>query len=152
MPRLSSAFTSIVRQQMVDLDVCLFLDALDEYDGRPESIAEFLKEIVKPQKNSRTRIRVLFSSRPWNVFIQELRGCPGFHIHEHTKDDVLEVCAQNIKPESPGGREIVQLVEEIVQRARGVFLWVRLVLADLSAQAERYTIAGGRGKSLRKTP
>ncbi|KAK0639381.1 hypothetical protein B0T16DRAFT_243262 [Cercophora newfieldiana] len=107
MPRLSSAFTSIVKQQQVDLDLCLFLDALDEYDGRLESVVEFLKDIVKEQRNSRTRIRVLFSSRPWNIFIQEFNKCPGFHIHNHTEDDMRELCAQNIVPNTPGWKEMV---------------------------------------------
>ncbi|KAH8886645.1 hypothetical protein GQ53DRAFT_769210 [Thozetella sp. PMI_491] len=49
-----------LKRNQFDLELCLFFDALDEYDGRPEAIAEFLEYVVRePPHGSRTRARTL---------------------------------------------------------------------------------------------
>ncbi|KAH6608207.1 hypothetical protein Trco_004520, partial [Trichoderma cornu-damae] len=144
--RLEQALSQIIHQQMIDLDLCIFIDALDEHDGPPEFIAEFLQDMVKHQ-NSRTRLKVLFSSRPWNAFTEAFGHCPGFRIHEHTENDIREVCAHVIQPSTPGSEELLQLVDDIVEQAKGVFLWVKLVLHDLSKVAAT-AIQRGRTESL----
>lgn len=131
---LKKALHRVRDQQSMDLDLCIFIDALDEHNGPPEFIAEFLKDITKP-RNSRTRIKILFSSRPWDAFKDVFPNCPGFQIHEHTDNDIRELCTHVINNECPGSQEFFQLVEEIVKRAKGVFLWVKLVLQDLSKTA-----------------
>lgn len=129
--KLEKAFSQVINQQLIDLDLCIFIDALDEHDGPPEFIAEFLKDITQ-QKNTRTRLKILFSSRPWDQFMEAFHNCPGFRIHEHTENDIRELCIHVIQTECPGSQELLQLVDEIVKRAKGVFLWVKLVLQDLS--------------------
>lgn len=133
--RLSQALKLVLEQKEVDLDLFLFLDALDEYDGPTEFITDFLKELVKERPDSQTRIRILFSSRPWNGFIDEFGECPGFEIHNHTQDDIRQLCAQIIQPDIPGSKDIIRLIGGIVGRARGVFLWVKLVMHDLCRHA-----------------
>jgi len=58
----------------------------------------------------------------------------GFDIHDRTEDDVRQVCAYILQAQAPNAqdaREIIRLIEKIFQRARGVFLWVKLVMPDL---------------------
>lgn len=129
--KLEQALSKIIHQELIDMDLCIFIDALDEHDGPPEFIAQFLKDIVRQQSN-RTRLKILFSSRPWNAFLEAFSDCPGFRIHEHTKNDVRELCAHAIQLSTPGSEHLLQLVNDIVERAEGVFLWVKLVLSDLS--------------------
>ncbi|KAM0250516.1 hypothetical protein ACHAQJ_008607 [Trichoderma viride] len=139
--RLERALNQIISQRSIDLDLCIFIDALDEHDGPPEFIAEFLRDLIANQ-DSRTRVKVLFSSRPWDAFIKVFSGCPGFAIHEHTENDIRELCAYVIRPQTPGSQELLPLVDEIVERARGVFLWVKLVLRDLSKTAAEVSQSG----------
>jgi len=90
-------------------------------------------DLVKKNPDSQTRVRILFSSRPWNVFVEEFKDCMGFDIHDRT-EDVRQVCAYILQAQAPnaqGAREIIRLIEKIFQRARGVFLWVELVMHDL---------------------
>ncbi|CAM1507577.1 Fc.00g072180.m01.CDS01 [Cosmosporella sp. VM-42] len=148
-PKLDRAFKYIIEQQIVDRDLCLFLDALDEYDGPPEFIAEFLKDLVRERDGSRTRVRILFSSRPWNVFVDEFHQHPGIRIHEHTLQDVRIFCAHNINVNLPGSKEIIRLIGKIVEASRGVFLWVKLVLQDLADLAARCIEIGLNEKMLR---
>ncbi|PTB63731.1 hypothetical protein BBK36DRAFT_1126010 [Trichoderma citrinoviride] len=135
---LEQAFFQIINQQSIDLDMCVFIDALDEYDGPSEFIADFLKEITQ-RRSSRTRLKILFSSRPWDKFTDAFSDCPGFRIHEHTENDVRELCLHVIRTQCPGSQELLQLVEEIVKQANGVFLWVKLVLQDLSRIAATFS-------------
>ncbi|PTB72047.1 hypothetical protein M440DRAFT_1405803 [Trichoderma longibrachiatum ATCC 18648] len=141
---LQRALFKIINQESIDLDMCLFIDALDEYDGQPEFIADFLEEITQ-QRTSRTRVKILFSSRPWDKFTDAFGDCPGFRIHEHTENDIRELCYHVIQAECPASRELFLLVEEIVKQAGGVFLWVKLVLLDLSKIASAAVRRGDTG-------
>jgi len=128
--RLEEVLHQLCTQTHFDLDLCLLLDALDEYDGHPEFISGFLKDLAKGAAFPRTQVKILFSSRPWNVFREEFGFCPGFKIHEHTENDIRNYCIASISGSSQSARCLLPLIEEIVTRSRGVFLWVRLVLRD----------------------
>ncbi|KXJ85383.1 hypothetical protein Micbo1qcDRAFT_223338, partial [Microdochium bolleyi] len=132
---LEEAVQRVFDQDIIDLRVCLFFDALDEYDGRPEVMADFLKDLVKNPATSKTQARVLFSSRPWPVFQEEFSGCPGFRIHEHTREDIREYCTGMLRQDDLARPLLLPMAEDIANRARGVFLWVKLVLRDLSMVA-----------------
>ncbi|KAK4077349.1 uncharacterized protein Triagg1_3681 [Trichoderma aggressivum f. europaeum] len=138
---LNRAISLITDQQLVDLDLCIFIDALDEHDGPPEFISQWIKDITS-NESSRTRLKILFSSRPWQLFIDAFGRSPSIQIHEFTENDIRELCLHTIRPENPGSAEMLQLVEEIVNQARGVFLWVKLVLNDLLDNAAGLTSSG----------
>jgi hypothetical protein len=151
--KLDKALKLVIDQEQLPLDLFLFLDALDEYDGPTEFIADFLTDLVKENKSSHTRIRILFSSRPWNVFVKAFESCPGFDIHDHTHNDIRQVCAKIMQadaPEALGRQETIRLIPNVVQRARGVFLWVKLVMHDLCRHAADCIAAGMDSRDLRK--
>ncbi|KAK0639719.1 hypothetical protein B0T16DRAFT_463363 [Cercophora newfieldiana] len=131
---LETALSRILGQTMFDLDLILFLDALDEYDGRPEFIAEFLVSLTK-KTSHRTSVRVCFASRPWPIFVEEFAKCPGFRIHEHTEGDIQAYCVDIMSPTLGPGLALSEIVPEIVKKSQGVFLWVRLVVEDLNSEA-----------------
>ena len=139
---LTKALQSILRQRIVSLDITLFLDALDEYDGNFESIANFLSSIATTEDTSLTRLRVCFSSRPLQILLDKFGGLPGFDIREHTADDVKQVIeskmSQNarmsrfMQAETPEDRLLtLDFKGKVFSRAKGVFLWVILVLDEL---------------------
>ncbi|KAI1412373.1 hypothetical protein F5Y13DRAFT_200005 [Hypoxylon sp. FL1857] len=131
--RLEDILHRLCGQRLVDLDLCLFLDALDEYDGRPEFITGFLKDLTKEACFPRTEIRILFSSRPWNVFREEFSSCEGLRVHDHTENDIRSFCISSIFANGRLTHLLLPMVEEVVSRASGVFLWVKMVLCDLFA-------------------
>lgn len=134
---LEDCLRQLVGQSLFKMDLVLFLDALDEYDGRPEFIATFLQDLVQqpadPNKQSLTVVRILFSSRPWKALNDEFAACPGFQIHDHTGNDIFEFCVATIPSEQTAKLLLAPLTTDIVRRARGVFLWVELVMRDLAA-------------------
>lgn len=133
---LEDGLRRVTGQSLFKMELFLFLDALDEYDGRSEFIASFLQDLVQqaadPGNQSSTHIRILFSSRPWKALHDEFAACPGFQIHDYTWNDILDFCAASIPPDNTAKTILSPLVTDIVRRARGVFLWVELVMRDLA--------------------
>jgi len=131
---LQTILDALLNHETLNRDICLFLDALDEYDGEPEFIAGFLRHIQNRREDSRCRIRICFSGRPWNVFQRHFGSDPGFAIHKYTKDDISRYCSNSIDDRFPGDlMPLRSLVPLVTGRAKGVFVWVRLVLRDLFA-------------------
>jgi hypothetical protein len=139
---LERALSAILSQREQDLEVLLFFDALDEYSGPPEMIVEFVQSLVQPVPDSKTKVKILLSSRPWDAFVTSFAQQPGLKMHEQTKGDmrifVLDHLGtthalaplSNLAEDSldPTARDVVSI---IVDRAEGVFLWVRLAIKSL---------------------
>lgn len=139
--QLNDAMDRVASQRLMDLDLCLLLDALDEHDGPPEVISQFIKRFTTAE-GSQTRMKMLFSSRPWQPFIDAFGQNSGFQIHDFTENDIRELCLQKAISDKPGSAEVLELTEQIVKQARGVFLWVKLVLSDLLENAARLAVSG----------
>jgi hypothetical protein len=97
---------------------------------------------VKPVKDSRTNLKVLFSSRPWDAFVAGFGQQQGFKMHEQTKSDMrifvldqlgtTHATTPSLLPaEASLNTAATDVVSTIVDRAEGVFLWVRLVVESL---------------------
>jgi hypothetical protein len=139
---LEEALSKILSQRQQDLEIVLFLDALDEYSGPPEMIADFVQSLVEPVKNSRTVVKALFSSRPWDAFMASFGQQPGFKMHEETKSDMRRFVLDQLgitratapflsSVEASLDTAAKDIVSTIVDRAEGVFLWVKLVVESL---------------------
>jgi len=131
---LKSAFTLLRQQTTLPTRICFFIDGLDEYDGDHAEAAELLKNLFKS-----TDIKICVASRAWNVF----RVAFGKNLErtllleELTKEDIeafvktklvenetfAEACTSDSKYPA--------LINDIVAKAEGVFLWVRLAVQSL---------------------
>lgn len=96
-------------------------------------------------------MKILFSSRPWQPFIDAFGQNSGFQIHDFTENDIRELCLQETISDKPGSAEVLELTEQIVKQARGVFLWVKLVLNDLLENAARLAVPGYNAEQLHTT-
>lgn len=130
---LRKAFNRVLEQDDVPLRLCMFLDALDEYDGRPEFIAKLLLDLGNIKPTRKKRIKLCFSSRPWDIFTTSFQHCAGFSIQDFTRDDIRDYCLGSIKEERLPTNIIETLVPSIVKRSEGVFLWVQLVVKRLAS-------------------
>jgi hypothetical protein len=142
MQDLEYALSAILSQRQQELDVLLFLDALDEYSGPPEMIADFVQSLDQTTTDSKTKLKVLFSSRPWDAFVASFGRCPGFKMHEQTESDMrvfvldqlsaIPTATPSLPPQNASvGSPSRDIVSTIVDRAEGVFLWVKLVTESL---------------------
>lgn len=131
------ALTLIGRKSTFEVNVCLFVDALDEHDGNHRELIVILRSIAQLTDNPLFRVRLALAGRPDNVFKTAFQGCPGFSIHEYTTDDIRHYAEEKIQADMhgnitiKGGEEVRNLVERIVRKAEGVFLWVKLVVNEI---------------------
>ena len=139
---INKAFEALLSQQILPLSITLFLDALDEYNGRHDSIASFLYNTTNSIDTALTKIKVCFSSRPLQILLDKFSGVPGFYIQEHTMEDIKLVIhskmSQNPRmstyvqaASSKNGLIAAKFAAEVSSRAEGIFLWVKLVLDEL---------------------
>ncbi|KAF4442238.1 SERAC1 protein [Fusarium austroafricanum] len=128
-------------QTSVNFLVCFFVDALDEHDkeetSTAKSIVEFLRKLVSNEPRGRGVFKVCVASRPDNEFENELHQCPGFCMEDCTKDDIDRYVFGRInshrEAEVSGRpkeeRELLHTIcRTIVDNARGLFIWIRLVV------------------------
>ncbi|PVH72462.1 hypothetical protein DL98DRAFT_365557, partial [Cadophora sp. DSE1049] len=132
--KLKEAFAKLYEQRIVKMKVCIFLDGLDEYEGDHELMAEFFHEITLSSPN----IKICVSSRPLLVFGDIFSGLPSLRLQDLTFQDIKFYVNDNLSKHRRF-RQLLEkepikaplLVKDIVDRADGVFLWVRLVVESL---------------------
>lgn len=133
---LESSIHFLLQQKQAKLELFFVFDALDEYDGQPEFVCNILKEMINVAADSPNTLKILFSSRPWDVFKRNFEHLPSLQLQDHTKEDIREYSIGIV--ESKGEAISVALdsvVSMVIERANGVFLWVKLVLQELIAEA-----------------
>ncbi|KAB8336679.1 hypothetical protein FH972_020990 [Carpinus fangiana] len=144
---LETAFENILMQTSNFIHIVLHLDALDEYDGAKDIMCDFIERISSLPDDSYTQIGVCFASRPENVFVDHFKNCAGFKMHDHTSQDIRMYASSKIESRPqlhlfleslnglPGQQSYQQILDDIVQRAQGVFLWVALTVDELLKQS-----------------
>ena len=125
---------SEIQQGGIDSKFCFFVDGLDEYDGDHLDLIRFLEGLTIGDS-----VKLCFSSRPWNVFESYYGENAGrkLRLQDLTRDDIAKFTHDKLGKGtqlcSPGEHAFAyeDLVQEIVQMADGVFLWVFLVVRSL---------------------
>ncbi|KAL8760154.1 MAG: hypothetical protein Q9184_003411 [Pyrenodesmia sp. 2 TL-2023] len=130
---LRAAIINVLGSSTCKVNLCLFLDALDEHHGENEELVKLLWDMADTARNNPKlmRFKICLASRPWPIFEKSFRKCPQFAIDEHTQGDIKTYTAQRIRNAMYTPQQVpaeAAIVESIVRRAWGVFIWVRLVL------------------------
>ncbi|KAI1080389.1 hypothetical protein F5B20DRAFT_540427 [Whalleya microplaca] len=107
-----------------------FIDGLDEYEGRHIDI---VRQFFDWTSSHPEDVKMCVSSREWNEFVVGFAECPKLRIHECTHEDIIRFVTDRIDTHCHyltlvSKEDMELLTEEIVRKAEGVFLWVRLVL------------------------
>ena len=130
---LRVAFIKLLELLPASSRVCLFIDGIDEYDGDHEEICDLFKSVV-----SQPNVKIVLSSRPIPACVEAFKCSKGLKLEDLTRKDIKEYVSrtlgtqarmQELRMENPSGAQ--NLVEQIVSRASGVFLWVILVVKSL---------------------
>ncbi len=130
---LKKGFLRLANFDIAKSNQCFFIDGLDEYEGDHEIIVDFLKTL-----SMSSHIKFCLSSRPWLLFEDAFKRYPGLRLQDLTFNDIKSYVAHELEGhdrmrklamEEPGHAS--ELVKEIVSKAAGVFLWVKLVVREL---------------------
>ena len=129
-----------VRQSIVHAPKCgariaLFIDGLDEFEGKSEELIKFLYDLLRLPN-----LKVCVSSRPWTAFEDAFRHKPSLRLEDLTYDDIKRFVTSRFDAEplfrnlqQQEGQYAAALIESILSTAQGVFLWVALVVSSLIA-------------------
>lgn len=116
-----------------DSKICLIVDGVDEYRGDVDKLCDLFKKA-----SHSTKLKVIVSSRPTPVCIEAFQTYPCFQLQDLTKSDIsvfvhdmLGNHSRMQQMQSQNPVEVEQLVQEVCERASGVFLWVILVTRSL---------------------
>ncbi len=119
-----------------DSKICLFIDGLDESADGHERLISIFKDLISDNGH----VKICVASRPWNIFQAALGERPSLRLEDLTFSDIKDFVEskfhadtefENLRRRYPSFAD--QLMENIVTKASGVFLWVNLVVASLLA-------------------
>jgi hypothetical protein len=130
MSELRSAMRAVSAYQKIARKFCFFIDGLDEYQGDHIDFCEDLRALFESPN-----IKLCVSSRPWNVFEDTFgeNSRQKLYIHELTKNDMLKYTRHRLQQhrrwKALAARSDMTefLIRSIVDKAKGVFLWVFIV-------------------------
>jgi hypothetical protein len=130
---LMAIFKNLVNQTVVPLKFVLFVDGLDEYEGDHQELGEFFKSI-----SCLPHVKVCVSGRPWVVFQDLFGDRPSLRLQDLTRADIECFVVDMFKSsevyqrlETNDSSSALILVQEIVEKSDGVFLWVKIVVRSL---------------------
>ncbi|KAI3336736.1 hypothetical protein HD806DRAFT_16350 [Xylariaceae sp. AK1471] len=120
------------------LKFALFIDGLDEFAEDHEPLTDLLREA-----SSYPGVKVCVSSRPWNVFRDAFRQSPMLQLESLTRGDIERYVHGQFQ-KSSGFKELkllqsaaaATLLDSIVNKAQGVFIWVAVVVRDVLRQLQ----------------
>ncbi|KAF7935387.1 uncharacterized protein EAE97_008294 [Botrytis byssoidea] len=110
-----------------------FIDGVDEYVGDPAEIARLLKAFV-----TSADVKIIVSSRPWTEIETFIDPIPGqlLPLHYFTREDIQRY-TYDLITHHPDFRipqidkRYWNLIEQISNKYRGVFLWVVLTVREI---------------------
>jgi hypothetical protein len=163
---LIGLFEALLSSSAEDIRICLFIDGLDEYLPRdlstnceeqvewtspstilPRMVNEGHREIVQMIKDmaQSSSLKLCVASRPLDVFAAAFTHCKQVKLSNLTRNDIRNYVIHRLKVAASNQMALLMerlphsmstLSREIVTKADGVFLWVKLVLDHLSYLAE----------------
>ncbi|KAJ3527586.1 hypothetical protein NM208_g10623 [Fusarium decemcellulare] len=141
---LLKSVRTLLSQTSIPIKICLFVDALDEFEGDLTELFCMLRLLGES-----SNIKLCVSSREWLCFEQFFHAWHptkkiGLRLQHHTEEDIKCYVQKRLqRPDyvvSIGGSSSclnlngdfnTHLINDVISKANGVFLWVRLVCDQL---------------------
>ncbi|KAI1409313.1 hypothetical protein F5Y13DRAFT_94779 [Hypoxylon sp. FL1857] len=152
---ITEAFDRFTKQTKIPCKTCLFIDGLDEYDGDHSEMVEFLFKVSKSPA-----LKLCLASRPYNIFEDAYGYSPErmLRLQDLTRDNIRRYVHDNFETHQSCTRlksldsQYGQLIEEIVDKADGVFLWVYLAVRSLKQGLTNADTVSTLQRRLRQLP
>ena len=115
---------------------CFFIDGLDEYEEtRQEDYKDMVSLLCSWADAAPQAVKICVSSREYNVFMNGFSENQRLRVQDLTRGDMeryIRVKLEGMRDET----EREDLVQAILDKANGIFLWVALVVKSLREQLE----------------
>ncbi|KAI0861467.1 hypothetical protein F4860DRAFT_171896 [Xylaria cubensis] len=133
---LSNTLRALAVAENISLKFCFFIDGLDEYEDDHIELCDVLRDVSRS-----SNIKICLSSRPWVVFEDSfgVDNMKKMYMHDLTRDDIENFAREQLQTHPRwavtyteiGEKEKHDLIEQVAERAEGVFLWAFLVTRSL---------------------
>ncbi|KAE9364661.1 hypothetical protein N431DRAFT_474246 [Stipitochalara longipes BDJ] len=138
--QLNYAFDQLTKQKLHK--ILFIIDGLDEFEPGPINLIKLATLFTTAAGSS--NVKAILSSRPL-LEVEEPLGPAQLQLHDLTRDDITAYVDDELKKKprmvelfESNQRDADSLVEEIVDSANGVFLWVKLVIDSLLVGLRAY--------------
>ena len=128
---LLDAFRRLPMAESMSTKLCFFIDGLDEYHGDHDNLVHTLTHLTK------AGAKLCVASRPWNVF-EEAFGAETtrkLYLEELNRKDIQRYVNEKLRGHQNfpqiDREEADDIVNEIIDKSQGVFLWVWLAVRSL---------------------
>ena len=132
--RLLALFRQLLTQTLFPVCICVFIDGLDEYEGRYVAVIELMNIFSQYQ-----HVKICLSNRPLVEFERAFTDLPHLRLqdltfrstHDYANYQLLEIVEERFSLQSHETARVQGLLDEIVWRADGVFLWAVIAIRTL---------------------
>lgn len=154
-PLLFMRMYCLIATDNLSYRVCFFIDGLDEFDGDEVDHWRLARDLQSWTQSE--NIKLCVSSRPHVPFLHsfDVDANIQIHIHRLTRGDIRNfgLAMFELDPNFDRIRDSYKsLVDEIVESAKGVFLWARLVVRSLLAGVDYRSTREELSKKLHSIP
>lgn len=133
---LLSIFKAVLKDN-TSTKFCFFIDGLDEYQDENRSCRDLLQTLSVLAESP--NIKLCVSSRPWMIFADAFGENDNrfLKLEQLTQADIQRYVTDKFRGDAQfrkleaNNASFSDLIQEVVVRAQGVFLWVFLVVRDL---------------------
>ncbi|KIW77089.1 hypothetical protein Z517_09535 [Fonsecaea pedrosoi CBS 271.37] len=151
-PELEDLFLKAALKAAQSQSLVIFVDALDEAGATAaQQIAAYFHQLYDDSlSTTKSKIRICFSCRPYPVPLKTLGA--EIRVDQLNENDIISFTQDHLKIEDLTGAQPDErptwesLVEELTQRAAGVFQWVSLVVP----MAAKYILDGKSPSEIRR--
>ncbi|KAH8723590.1 hypothetical protein GQ44DRAFT_620065, partial [Phaeosphaeriaceae sp. PMI808] len=155
LPELRRTLQRISDQKEISAKFCFFLDGIDEFEGDHLEFCTVLRGL-----SNSSHLKFCVSSRPWNVFEDSFGrdASSKLYVNKFTRNDIHSFVKCSLE-EHPRWKELKAevensewLINEITERAAGVFLWVFLTTRQLRNGLSEYDSFSDMRRRLENIP
>lgn len=122
----------MVKQSRVPIAICMFIDGLDEMDSDHHSSLGLIKNLA-----DQDNVKICLSSRPLLVFEEAFSVAPSLKLQDLTYHSIRAYADTQLSDliqrqvNKRDTHRVNSLVDVIVNRADGVFLWAVIAIRDV---------------------
>ena len=129
----------LATQDVHALRIFILIDGIDEFQGNHAEISAFLTSLASD------RFKVVISSRPIPVCVQEFAACEQLRLQDLTAGDMRKYAEiflnrhqRFCEMREVNSSQCLKLLDDLVTKAEGVFLWTTLASASLKEGLDNY--------------
>lgn len=126
-PRLRTTFQRVICQALGLCRLCIFIDGLDEIKGDPDMMISLITTIKSAD------VKFVLSSRPDRSYTEAFGSFAMLRLQDLTELDIREYVWERLEQwlHTESADDVSSVLNSIVLKAQGVFLWVELVVKTL---------------------